>query len=266
MSSHEDRLRSLNEHKELVASRDDLTVEYITLLNQGGQWQVALEHLGARRFSPWEGGEGLVSAQFVHAHFALGNAALRLGKAADALQHFETARHYPQNLGEGKHLLTLERHLDYFSGLAAEQLGEPSLAHSYLIAAAAEMPEFSVHTYFQALALRALGNQMAADEMLSGLAEFAERQMESKPKIDYFATSLPNLLLFDDDLGRRNRIDSLFLRGLASHGLGDVESAIRQLEQVVSEDPNHLLAVEILSWIKKEKEPSKEMPKVQAAS
>jgi hypothetical protein len=44
---------------------------------------------------------------------------------------------------------------------------------------------------------------------MSSLAEFAARQMESK--IDYFATSLPNLLLFDDDANKRNRIDSLLL-------------------------------------------------------
>ena len=41
------------------------------------------------------------------------------GKPAEALAHFEAARHYPENLGEGKHLLTLERDLDYLSGLAA---------------------------------------------------------------------------------------------------------------------------------------------------
>ena len=105
----QERLRSLQEHQDLVECRDDLSVEYITLLNHSGQWLAALDRLSARRFSPWEGGEGLVSAQYVHAHRALGLTELAAGSPAPALEHFEAARHYPENLGEGKHLLTLER-------------------------------------------------------------------------------------------------------------------------------------------------------------
>jgi tetratricopeptide (TPR) repeat protein len=249
LTSPEERLHSLDEHRVLVARRDDLTVEYITLLNQSGKFEAALEHLKTRRFSPWEGGEGLVSAQYVYAHRALGRAALALGNAANALQHFEAARRYPENLGEGKHLLTLERDLDYFSGLAAERLGDAELAQRYWNAAAAPLPQLGIHSYFQAKALRALGNHQAAREVLSSLAEFAERLKEVEPKIDYFATSLPNMLLFDDDLGKRNQIDSILLSALVSHGLGNVETCTRQLEQVIALDPNHLFAAEMLSWL-----------------
>jgi len=73
--------------------------------------------------------------------------------------------------------------------------------------------------------------------------------METEPKIDYFATSLPNLLLFDDDLGKRNRIDALLLSALASHGLGDARAAIHQLRRVIDQDPNLLMASAILGWI-----------------
>jgi tetratricopeptide (TPR) repeat protein len=244
-----ERLRRLNAHKELVSRRDDLTVEYITLLNQGGHWKPALDCLLARRFSPWEGGEGVVSAQYIYAHRALGLEALAHGKAADALQHFEAARKYPENLGEGKHLLTLERDLDYFSGLAAAQLGDAELARHYWNAAAAPLTVPSLHSYFQALAFEALGKHEAAHQVLSGLSNYAQTQLQTKPKIDYFATSLPNLLLFDDDLDKRNRIESTLLSALAKHGLGNVESAVRDLEQLIAEDPSHLLAAEMLSWI-----------------
>jgi hypothetical protein len=56
--------------------------------------------------------------------------------------------------------------------------------------------------------------------------------------------------LFDDDLRERNRIESLLLSGLASHGMGDVQSAVSQLEQVVAADPNHIFAAGMLEWIK----------------
>ncbi len=248
----EERLRCLDEHPQLVERRDDLSVEYITLLNQCGKWEAALQRLGAHHFSPWEGGEGLVSAQYVQAHRSLGKASLASGNAADALRHFEAARKYPENLGEGRHLLTLERDLDYLSGLAAHQLGDSEAAHRYWNAGAAELPGMGIHSYFQALSMRAMGNGEAGRKVLTSLAEFAAIQTQTEPKIDYFATSLPNLLLFDDDLRKRNMIDSLLLSALASHGLGDSNGAIRQLEQVVALDPNHLFAAETLDGLKME--------------
>jgi len=244
-----ERLRYLEEHRELVASRDDLTVEYVTLLNQCGRWNEALQLLGTRRFSPWEGGEGLVSAQYVRAHISLGKAALAAERFADSLRHFEDARSYPENLGEGKHLLTLERDLDYFSGLAAEELGDTLLANRYWSAAAAPLAGVSIHSYFRAKALSALGEEQAAHAVLSSLAESAEAQMRAEPKIDYFAASLPNLLLFDDDLQRRNRIESLVLSALAHDGLGNRTEAMRDLDEVIREDRNHLFASEMLGWI-----------------
>jgi tetratricopeptide (TPR) repeat protein len=248
LASPKERLSTLENHRALVDRRDDLIVEYITLLNQSGRFHEALKDLGARRFSPWEGGEGLVSAQYVQAHRSLGKAALLAGNPKTALNHFETARRYPENLGEAKHLLTLERDLDYFSGLAAEQLGEAELAGSYWNAAAAPLSAVGIHSWFQAQALRQLDNERAAHDVFTHLAEFARQQMAKEPKIDYFATSLPNLLLFDDDLVKRNRIESLVLSALVGNGLGDNASALEQLQQVVVEDPNHIFAIEMLDW------------------
>ncbi|HVZ84326.1 MAG TPA: DUF5107 domain-containing protein [Terracidiphilus sp.] len=247
-----ERLRVLDEHPQLVARRDDLSVERITLLNQLGRWQEALAALGERRFSPWEGGEGLTSAQYVFAHRALGLSALEEGNPAVALEHFEAAREYPHNLGEGKHLLTLERDLDYFSGLAAQQMGNKKKAHGYWNAAAAPLAETGPHSYFQALALRALGKEEACREALEVLAQFAAEKACQIPKIDYFATSLPNLLLFDEDLEKRNRIDSMVLAALADHGLGASEKASALLQQVAAEDPNHLLALDALRWVSRD--------------
>jgi hypothetical protein len=84
--------------------------------------------------------------------------------------------------------------------------------------------------------------------------------MEAEPKIDYFATSLPDLLLFDDDLRERNRIESLLLSGLASHGMGDVQSAVSQLEQVVVSDPNYIFAAGMLEWINLNSKTAHERP------
>ncbi len=256
LAAPQERLRLLEAHPALVAQRDDLTVEYITLLNQTGHWQKALDNLGRRRFNPWEGGEGLVSAQYVNAHRALGRAALAAGHAGQALRHFEAARHYPENLGEGKHLLTLERDLDYLSGVVAQQLGDQRSAHVFWTAAAAPLPEVGIQSYFQALALRALRDEKQAAAVLSELAKAADEEMKREPKLDYFATSLPNMLLFNDDLGKRHRVASLLLSALAHHGLGDAAKAVLLLRQVLAEDPNNLFAAETLNQIEQKRQPA----------
>jgi tetratricopeptide (TPR) repeat protein len=111
-----ERFERLETHLDLVYRRDDLVVELVTLYNLTGRSEKALEVLGSRRFHPWEGGEGLVSGQYVAAHLTLGRALLESNQPAPALAHFESARNYPDNLGEGKHLLTSEADLDYFTG------------------------------------------------------------------------------------------------------------------------------------------------------
>ncbi|HYW84276.1 MAG TPA: DUF5107 domain-containing protein, partial [Spirochaetia bacterium] len=63
----DERLGLLVTHKELVDRRDDLFLEYVSLLNLRGDNDRALELLLGRRFHPWEGGEGKVSRQYVTA-------------------------------------------------------------------------------------------------------------------------------------------------------------------------------------------------------
>src|SRR5205814_7518508 len=59
------RLDRLESHLDLIGQRDDLTVERAALLNLLGRPQEALDLLLARKFHPWEGGEGKVTGQYV---------------------------------------------------------------------------------------------------------------------------------------------------------------------------------------------------------
>jgi len=243
-ASPEERLAVLEKHRGLVEQRDDLTVELVSLYNQSGRPETALELLGRRRFHPWEGGEGLVSGQYATAHFLLGRQALEAGDATAALDHFEAARSYPRNLGEGKHFLAEERHLDYYSGLVLATLGRGDDAHQRWEAAASPSTTFNFQTHYRALALAALGREPESGRVFQELRAYAERQMNAVVKADYFATSLPNFLLFEDDLEKRNRIECLFLRGLANRGLGRIAEAREDLRQALRLDPNHIWAHE----------------------
>ena len=117
------RLSFLEEHMELVRERDDLYTEYITLLNLQGDWRKALSLMENRKFHPWEGGEGKITAQYVFSLFKLA-AALVQDAPSKALELLERARRYPANLGEGKLQGAKDTHIDYVSGVAYGKLGD----------------------------------------------------------------------------------------------------------------------------------------------
>lgn len=242
-----ERLGVLKQHPELTAQRDDLMVELARLYNLIGQPNMALEVIGGWRFHPWEGGEGLVSGQYVAAHLLLGRECLEAGKAKEALCHFEAAQRYPHNLGEGKHLLTPENHIHYYCGLAKEKLGDLNGAQAHFQQAlAGPSRSYSPTTYYSALALKKLGFQDTCAAKLRELLDYTQRQMNVEVAIDYFATSLPHFLIFEDDLQKRNQIDCTFLAGLAHLGLGDVVQARKAFQEVLALDINHLDAQEEL--------------------
>jgi hypothetical protein len=74
------------------------------------------------------------------------------------------------------------------------------------------------------------------------MRDFAQKQMEAEVKVDYFATSLPNLLLFEDDLQKGNQVDCFFLLALSELGLRNHEHAMELLNQVLLLDCNHMAA------------------------
>ena len=65
--SVEERLALMEQYPELLEQRDVLYLEYITLLNETGQYDKAIQCLSTHTFHPWEGGEGKVIGQYRYA-------------------------------------------------------------------------------------------------------------------------------------------------------------------------------------------------------
>jgi tetratricopeptide (TPR) repeat protein len=238
------RLRALRARRALVEARDDLSIEFIALLDRLGRFDEAVEKLRGRRFHPWEGGEGLVARQWVAAHRELARAALRAGDPAAAAALVRTAMDYPENLGEGKHLLTPENELQLLLGLALAAAGREHEAREWLARAARPQGDpdgpAGDGPYWQALALRELGDQEAAQGRLRSLLVTSRAQGRAEVRIPYFATSLPTLLLFDDDLTARARQEARYLEGLALLGLGRPRAARARFSALLAERPDHL--------------------------
>ena len=85
--------------------------------------------------------------------------------------------------------------------------------------------------------------------MMNGLSEYAEALLVTPAKIDYFATSLPSLLLFEQDLQKRQQSSAHFMLAQASLALGDDRRARDLLELVLRDEPNHAAAADLLGEI-----------------
>jgi len=252
------RLREMEKWLDLVRQRDDLTIELCALYNQTGRHCDALALLNSRHFQPWEGGEGGPLGQWVRSHLALGRAALSSGRAAKAREHFMAALTAPQNLGEAKHLLANQSEIYYWLGRACDALGDKKSARQHWLTAATfkgdfqemSVRAFSAMTFFSAWAWERLEQTVKATRLFADLLGYAQRLKETPAKIDYFATSLPTMLLFDDDLQARQETTALYLQAQAYLGLKQHLKANGVLTQVLRRDPNHALAADLLAELR----------------
>lgn len=250
----EKRLRELEKHLYLVEQRDDLVIEICALYNQTNRPDKAAQLVAGRKFQPWEGGEGKPLEQHVRAQMALGRAAMARRDTARAKEHFEFALTSPLNLGEAKHLLANQSDIHVQLGEAFAGLGDKESARKHWLAAASfkgdfqemRVRAFSEMTYYSALSLEKLGERAKAKKMFRDLLSYALQLQKAVAKIDYFATSLPTMLLFEDDLQFRQETTALFLQAQAYLGLGKKPKAEALLRMVLKRDPNHAPAADLL--------------------
>jgi len=190
----------------------------------------------------------------VRTHRLLARRALAAGDPAEAVRLLEIALTAPDNLGEANHLLANQSHLHLELGDALAAAGRRSDALALWRTAAAfkgdfqgmSVRVFSEITYYSALALRRLGRQAAAEKLLRALLAHAKALAKSEARIDYFATSLPTMLLFDDDLQATQLTTALFLEAQARLGLGQKARAKALLNTVLKRAPAHQEAADLL--------------------
>jgi hypothetical protein len=258
-----ERLAGLEANAALVEQRDDLSVELASLYNNLDQPRRALDLLLSHEFQPWEGGEGLVLSQYVRANVLLAHhslqCALQSGEPTPAIASLVAASNPPKNLSEAKHLLMNLSMIDYWLGVAHQDAGNRSEAERHWTRAARQKGDFqqmqvqavSENTYWSALALRRLGREQDALHAFRAILDYSAHLQLQTPKIDYFATSLPAMLLFEEDLAQRQTITARFLEAQARLGLGDEAEGLRLLEEVLAMDNAHTGAIDLLRFHKR---------------
>jgi tetratricopeptide (TPR) repeat protein len=243
----------LDEHPACVRERDDLSLERVTLLNQLGRHDEALQSLEGRNYHPWEGGEGNVSAQYVLALAELARRAIVDDRRQDAIAILERARQWPESIGEGKLVGIQENNIHYWLGEAYRRLGDKPLADKWFERAATGLAEPSSPQFYndqppdmifyQGLAGRALGREAEAQERFQRLVDYGRSHLNDEAIIDFFAVSLPDFLVFDADLNVKHEVHCRYMLALGLIGLGNADEAERQFERIIALDRNHLGAI-----------------------
>ena len=245
----EERLAMYEKHRDIIMDRDDLLIEYITLLNSTGQYEKAHEITMGHVFRPWEGAEGKITTQYKVSLREMARKKLAADDAAGAKELLEQALNAPQSLGEGHLEGTKDNDLHYWLGDALERMGDAEAARAeYSLALIGNNEPAGMMYYYdqpadmilyQGMAWMKMGKVREANACFYKLIDYGERHLRDQVRIDYFAVSLPDFLIFEDDLNVRNEAHCYYLMGLGKLGLGKKEEAAADLEKVIERDPGH---------------------------
>lgn len=93
--------------------------------------------------------------------------------------------------------------------------------------------------FCQGLALLKLNKKGEADIRFNRLIEYSDNHINDNVKIDYFAASLPDFLVFDNDLKKQNKVHCLFMKALGLLGKGENEQSKQIFEKALSLDNSH---------------------------
>jgi tetratricopeptide (TPR) repeat protein len=248
----EKRLNLLEKYIGLTNSRDDLYLERIALYNLTGDFEKAKELIENRQFHPWEGGEGKVPFQYLTCYTELAKKYINLKNFKEAIELLKQAKTYPHNLGEGKLAGTVENDIDYWLGSAYQGLGDDEQANRYYEKASKGLSDPSPaifyndqqpdKIFYQGLALQKLGRQEEANQRFKNLLEYGKKHMDDQVKLDYFAISLPDLLIWEEDLNIINKIHCNYLIGLGQLGMGNDTEAAKAFAKVRNTNLCHIPA------------------------
>lgn len=181
----------------------------------------------SHKFHPWEGGEGKIPAQY---RIALINKAK--AEPEHGVEYLEQALLYPPNLGEGKLIGSLDNDIYYLLGGLYEDKEKSDRAYAMAARGEFELTSAMYYNdqppemmYYAAKALEALGRGKEAQRRFDRFIEYGKTHMDDEMKIDYFAVSLPDFLIFEADLNKKNRVHCLYMTALGYLGKGDTKKA-----------------------------------------
>ena len=254
-----ERSAALEANLSVVKERDDLFLRYVSLLNCAGRYEEALQCLKTRTFHPWEGGEGKVSGQYKYALIGLAKQKIKEKRYDEAIELLRDTLAYPENLGEGKLPNVPDNEAYYYMGVAYRAKGDAAkAAECFSSASRGSLTPSAVlyyndrssdYMYYAGLAFAETGDIRLSKKAFHQLVSFGETHVFDEVGYDYFAVSLPEIEMYQDELCARNRKYCKYLMALGHAGLGETEKALCYVKEILAEQPDEQGALNLASLI-----------------
>lgn len=235
-----ERLALMEKNLKTILKHDDAVLRLLTLYNETEAYDKAIRILDTRHFHVWEGG-GQVHNLYVDSHLLKGMKLLNSKKYADAIKEFELADLYPENLEVGRPATGGHSPKGfYYMAEAYKLMGNSAKAKEcYEIAAAAEQRRrrraavpVSEDGFFRALAMREIGRNAEADQLIQSLKQQVDEQLNSQVSVDEYSK-------FGEDGSRAERTATLhYLNGLVYRATGDVARAQEEFRTAIQMNQN----------------------------
>ena len=226
--------------------REDVRIEHCRALNLCGRYEEALSLMLAAPFTPCEGGEHAVAAQYMFAHHALGRKALASGDVQGALAHFTAAKTLPESLGAGLWnavLLVPHRHYEAVCLRALGRGDEADAIWTEILSIQKDyftdmnLPELPC---WQAMACRALGRDAQAQALIA--AHVRAQEAAARAVCPGWAGTTPFFLSYMEDPQTVRRGARRWQLAMAHFAAGDTGAAAQLAREALGDDPVNLYA------------------------
>lgn len=242
-----ERLTFLEKNLQTVLKHDEAVIRLLTLLNETGAYDRAIDLMASRHFHVWEGG-GEIHDLYVDSHLLKGMDLFASGQYKEAVKEFEKADLYPENLEVGRPETGGHNAKGYYyMGKAYRALGNRKKAEASFAVAARnvvrrrENQAASENTLFKALALKEIGQKTESEEWMRQLDAAIDSQLAGQGAVDAYSK-------FGEDGSRTERLARLYyLKGLRQCMDGQVDSGKALLRQAIDTNPNLIWARQFLN-------------------
>ena len=235
-----ERMAVLQKKIPTLLKRDDAITRLLELYNQTGKYDKSLEVLTKRHFHVWEGG-GNIHDVFVDANLLRGIAELDKKQYKKALEDFQRANTWPDNLEVGEPADGgRSAQINYYTALAYEGLKDEKASKQAYVNSqqlgGGRRSNLSELGFYKAMALKKLGKDEESLSILDKIEKDANEQLKSTEGLDYFSK-------FGSASTKESRMaDNYYLLGLAGYGKGDKAKAREYFTKALELNQNHMWA------------------------